>query len=344
MKDILVENAGALLNDYTKIQLPEEYSIFDVSKGILNNDDVWTSLLSLKTPGLTYEDRQLYVLLSNEQNGYDILSDKNDLVLGSEDGGPFGDPYSGTKIENKTLEIKNYGGSSDRWGTTEKFKMIDGRLKLVEERILAYSNTTASGEIKIIDFLEKTSKTYSVSETNKDGEHLLDSKSIRVIEDVYFDEKKPEKYYEIINEKVFFNKAEYGEKGALYLGMPMEEVERVLNEMNVEILNEIEITSHPDDWNYGNKEFWMKDYHIEFDKKDNIYEIYVHGNIPTERGLKIGDPIEKMEELYGENYKKSTDGGETRFRYDMGDYKFWGIFSEDNKLKIWALARNLDID
>ena len=88
----------------------------------------------------------------------------------------------------------------------------------------------------------------------------------------------------------------------------------------------------------------MKDYHIEFDKKDNIYEIYVHGNIPTERGLKIGDPIEKMEELYGENYKKSTDGGETRFRYDMGDYKFWGIFSEDNKLKIWALARNLDID
>lgn len=92
------------------------------------------------------------MLLSNEQNGYDILIDKNDLVLGSEDGGPFGDPYSGTKIENKTLEIKNYGGSSDRWGTTEKFKMIDGRLKLVEERILAYSNTTASGEIKIIDF------------------------------------------------------------------------------------------------------------------------------------------------------------------------------------------------
>src|SRR5690606_20612868 len=118
VKDILVQNAGALINDYNKKQLPEQDSFLVVSNFILDDDDVLDiAVVVERTPGLTYEDRQLYVLLSNEQNGYDILIDKNDLVLGSEDGGPFGDPYSGTKIENKTLEIKNYGGSSDRWGT-----------------------------------------------------------------------------------------------------------------------------------------------------------------------------------------------------------------------------------
>jgi len=142
--------------------------------------------------------------------------------------------------------------------------------------------------------------------------------------------------------KVLFNAAKYGEK-ALYLGMPIEEVRRLLNEKGEETY-EIERTSHPYDWRYGNRIFDMRYYIIEFDREEKIYEIYVNDNIPTERGLKFGDPIERMEELYGKNYNKRPENGKTYFNYDMGGYNFWGYFNEDNKLDLWVLTVKRDID
>ena len=132
-------------------------------------------------------------------------------------------------------------------------------------------------------------------------------------------------------------------KRALYLGMPIEEVRRLLNEMG-EDPNQVERTSHPYDWRYGNIIFDIRDYMIEFDREGKVYEIYVTDNIPTERGLKFGDPIERMEELYGKNYKKESVNGETLFKYDMGEYNFWGYFNAENQLDLWALTVKRDID
>jgi hypothetical protein len=142
--------------------------------------------------------------------------------------------------------------------------------------------------------------------------------------------------------KVLLNAGKFGEK-ALYLGMPIEEVRRILNVIDEEP-NEIERTSHPYDWKFGNKIIQMRDYSIEFDREEKVYEIYVTDKIPTERGLKFGDSIEKMEVLYGKNYKKESVDGETYFSYDMGEYKFWGYFNAENQLDLWVLTVKRDID
>ena len=142
--------------------------------------------------------------------------------------------------------------------------------------------------------------------------------------------------------KILPDNDKYGEK-ALYLGMPIDDVRRLLNEMGEEP-NEVERTSHPYDWRYGNRIFDVRNYMIEFDREEKVYQIYVTDNIPTERGLKFGDSIERMEELYGKNYKKESVDGETHFSYDMGEYDLWGYFNAENQLDLWVLTVKRDID
>lgn len=71
---------------------------------------------------------------------------------------------------------------------------------------------------------------------------------------------------------------------------------------------------------------------MAFDEKNKkLYDIYVDLDFETSRGLKIGDSIEKMRELYGDDYKKDMHDadGERSYSYT---YKINGhYFSVDTK-------------
>lgn len=58
------------------------------------------------------------------------------------------------------------------------------------------------------------------------------------------------------------------------IGMSIDTVKGILKKNNIKIENEIEVTSKPSDPSFGNKQLWIKDMTLEFDKNTNrLYSI-----------------------------------------------------------------------
>jgi hypothetical protein len=60
-----------------------------------------------------------------------ILSKSRNAILESAGGGMMGDPYQETTIEKGILNITQAGGSSWKWGYTDKYRFQNGRFELI---------------------------------------------------------------------------------------------------------------------------------------------------------------------------------------------------------------------
>lgn len=140
------------------------------------------------------------------------------------------------------------------------------------------------------------------------------------------------------NKDIGVNEQANGERGIFYLSMSRQDVIAVLKDMKIDTSNEVEITSHPEAWNYGNKLLFAGGYSFEFDKEYKLYEIRVQNDVPTTLGLKQGDSIDNMEKLYGKNYNKNRVDNSILYSYKIGDHYFWVYFEKD-KVKMWGIHR-----
>lgn len=144
------------------------------------------------------------------------------------------------------------------------------------------------------------------------------------------------------NKSIIVNEQANEEKGIFYLGMSRQDVLSALKSMKIDISNEVEITSHPDAWNFGNKLLFAGGYSFEFDKEYKLYEIRVLNDMPTALGLKLGDLIETMENLYGKNYKANHTDNSASYSYLIGKQYFW-VYFEKGKVKMWGI-HGTDVD
>jgi hypothetical protein len=60
-----------------------------------------------------------------------ILEKSRNAILESAGGGMMGDPYQGTSIEKGILSITQAGGSSWKWGYTDKYRFQNGHFELI---------------------------------------------------------------------------------------------------------------------------------------------------------------------------------------------------------------------
>ncbi|REC76789.1 hypothetical protein DRF60_12925 [Chryseobacterium elymi] len=60
-----------------------------------------------------------------------ILSKSRNAILESAGGGMMGDPYQGTTVEKGILSITQAGGSSWKWGYTDKYRFQNGHFELI---------------------------------------------------------------------------------------------------------------------------------------------------------------------------------------------------------------------
>ncbi|MFZ2099319.1 MAG: hypothetical protein WAU86_02005, partial [Oricola sp.] len=70
--------------------------------------------------------RRLIVAFADGKGGYTRAADEPRLVLRSDEGGAFGDPFEGISIERGSIVADHYGGSRWRWGMTVRFRFDDG--------------------------------------------------------------------------------------------------------------------------------------------------------------------------------------------------------------------------
>lgn len=115
-------------------------------EGDLNRDEVPDRVTALQSPdnirlpkvSCSGEEpfsqappRRLIVELSDGKGARHVAVDDANILLRSDEGGVFGDPFEGVSIERGALVISNYGGSRWRWGQTMRFRLTNGQWAMI---------------------------------------------------------------------------------------------------------------------------------------------------------------------------------------------------------------------
>ncbi|AZS14047.1 hypothetical protein EI981_05980 [Paenibacillus lutimineralis] len=136
-----------------------------------------------------------------------------------------------------------------------------------------------------------------------------------------------------------------------HLGMTIDKVREVLEANDIEIINEIENTGDSDAWDWGNKSIWTEGISFTFDHDYILYELEYENDEATELGVKAGDKIDLLKEVYGNNYKLysydqlvdlgvviSKDLTAEIYEYQMEDHYF-RVFVIDSKITSWGISK-----
>ncbi|MFN3939535.1 MAG: hypothetical protein ACK4IY_03040 [Chitinophagales bacterium] len=117
-----------------EVPVPDGYVIIDTVYGDLDKDHQQELVVAYNTPHEDSPDENI----SRELIIYKLQKDKwinwkgsKQALYGSRDGGMMGDPYGDMEIKNGILLISQYGGSSYKWGHTDKYRYQNGDFYLI---------------------------------------------------------------------------------------------------------------------------------------------------------------------------------------------------------------------
>ena len=141
-----------------KNALPEPVTVLDYDQGDVGFDgkaDIVIVYEYPETVGYPLFYRTLAVF--SEVDGYECIAFHDSIILDSESGGTFGDPFQYARIEeNGELHINFYGGSAWRWGYDLWFELIDGEF-LLHRFVDAYSYSLTGDYVELNhNFLEQS--------------------------------------------------------------------------------------------------------------------------------------------------------------------------------------------
>jgi len=111
---------------------PKNSTINETVDGDLDGDQVPEKVViyNIPTNNDSGDIREIQIL-KKVNNQWTILEKSRKAIHGSKDGGMMGDPYQSTTIENGILNISHYGGSSWKWGGTDKYRFQNGHFELI---------------------------------------------------------------------------------------------------------------------------------------------------------------------------------------------------------------------
>lgn len=92
--------------------------------------------------------RLLLILFATKAGGYALAASSEKAVLCKTCGGVFGDPLAKLGIERGALVIEHYGGSSERWGYTHRWRYQDGDFLLIGLTTRSDDTRTGASEVK----------------------------------------------------------------------------------------------------------------------------------------------------------------------------------------------------
>ena len=136
--------------------VPSGYKIMKQVKGDLNKDGIPDVVLVLKNKkedkeGVDAEEipRLLVIIFGVKTGGYTLSASSKEAILCRTCGGVFGDPFADLKIVRGTIVIEHYGGSSDRWGYTHRWRFQDGDWFLIG--VTSHAENNLAGNYEVTD-------------------------------------------------------------------------------------------------------------------------------------------------------------------------------------------------
>lgn len=98
--------------------------------------------------------------------GYRLAASETGLVLRSDEGGVWGDPFQSLEISRGTVVLSHYAGSAWRWGTVQRFRSQSGDWYLIGQT--DSSHHTVSREATVYDYNLSTGKVM-ITATDAEG-------------------------------------------------------------------------------------------------------------------------------------------------------------------------------
>ncbi|MFN8354157.1 MAG: hypothetical protein U0Y10_06925 [Spirosomataceae bacterium] len=135
--------------------LPRGWHVLDQAAGDLNKDNLPdiaaviegdAEVKNLKETDNTAKPRILVLAFQQTDGSYVLSAQSNGFIMLSNEGGVFGDPWSGIKVERGSVLISFYGGSSDRWGFDYRFRYQNNDWFLIGATYLTHSTLNGDGE------------------------------------------------------------------------------------------------------------------------------------------------------------------------------------------------------
>jgi hypothetical protein len=121
---------------------PKGSTIIESVDGDLDGDKIPEKVIIYNTKDTTEYGNIREIQILKKINGKWIILEKSrNAILKSNDGGMMGDPYQSTEIKNGILEITQAGGSSWKWGYTDKYRFQNGHFELI-----GYSSSSGKPE------------------------------------------------------------------------------------------------------------------------------------------------------------------------------------------------------
>jgi hypothetical protein len=129
---------GKTLADF----VPRGWSVKARAEGDLNKDgrnDVAAILIfdGENSGKEKFEDypRLLVFLLRQPDDTLQLSAASDQVILGKNMGGVYGDPFQSLKIEHGTVVVNHYGGSREKWGNVYRFRYQEGDWFLIGKTI-----------------------------------------------------------------------------------------------------------------------------------------------------------------------------------------------------------------
>jgi len=146
-----IPKTGKSLKDF----VPASWTVLKQAQGDLNKDSLPDLAVVLKSGAEDREEgggaetpRLLLILFGTKAGGYTLAASSEKAVLCKGCGGVFGDPFAQLGIERGALVIEHYGGSSERWGHTHRWRYQNGDFFLIGLTTRSDDTRTGASEVK----------------------------------------------------------------------------------------------------------------------------------------------------------------------------------------------------
>lgn len=167
--------------------IPSNWKVIDSISGDLNNDNVKDLALVIEfyrpvKENRAYGDNETEIITEVQKprilaiyfrrsasGAYRLVTQNNNFILRSEEGGTMGDPLRPLKIKSNMLLLSFEGGGNWRWKLHYGFKYKDKEWQLTQANNYAYHDGSGDMNDKQYDFVNKTRTVTSGKINNRDA-------------------------------------------------------------------------------------------------------------------------------------------------------------------------------
>lgn len=111
---------------------PKYWELKKIAYGNLDEDENDEAAAVYEMPSIDHGDAEQVLAIYKKENGkWKILHQTSAPLLSSQSGGMMGNPFNGISISKKSIVIKHFGGSRDKWEYTHRYRFQNGDWYLI---------------------------------------------------------------------------------------------------------------------------------------------------------------------------------------------------------------------